>query len=160
MYSLRLVIVQGNIWQGLLTNTTQNCCLLIALALFFSRIQLRTATFWSYLLCYPRRYNSELLSSDPTCSLLLSNTTQNCYRLILLPLFSSQAQLRTTIFWSCFLCSFSSQIQLRTAIFWSYLLCSLRYKSELLPSDPTCSLLLSNTTQNCYLLILLGTSSS
>ena len=35
--SLRLVIVPGNIEQGCLSNTTQNCCFLIILALFSSQ---------------------------------------------------------------------------------------------------------------------------
>jgi len=162
-----------------LWDTTQNCCLMTPLALFSSQIQLRTAVFWPHLLCSPLRYNSELLSSGPTCSALLSDTTQNCCLLTPLALFSSQIQLRTAVFWSYLGCSlplwvttqncslliilslFSSQIQLRTAVFWSYLLCSpLRYNSELLSSDPTCSVLLSDTTQNCCLLVLLALFSS
>jgi hypothetical protein len=87
-----------------------------------------------YLTRVSLRYNLELLSSDPTCSVLLSDTTQNSYLLILLALFSSQLQLRTTIFWSYLLCS------------------SLRYNSEMLSSDPNCSVLLSGATQNCCLL--------
>jgi hypothetical protein len=90
-----------------------------------------------YLIRASLKYNSELLSSDRTCSVLLSDTAQNCYLLITLALFSSQVQLRTAMFLPHLLSS------------------SLKYNSELLSSDPTSSVLLSGTTQNYYLLILL-----